>query len=312
MALRVDRLQPVRVARRGCRRPIVFLPANGGLPTIASNPPRPPLEHLGELDLPVERHDRLRGRRAVLVDQPPPVPRPRPPRPRSASSTRFASRSFGFAPAKNAATTRSPNSRTWPSSACASSHMSRSAAVGHVLAGLADLPPAARPPARRARRSGSPRSPARPSFQWNALDLPPRQADQRVAVAQGVVEERQRRAPAPASPATATSSPGRRRPGCGRRRRGSAGRRAGARRRPRPRRAGSPAARRGRAHASTSASASWRHASTRNAPEPIAGSQTFSSRICSGRGAPPASPRRRSRIGSSVVRTIGSVSSRGV
>ena len=64
--------------------------------------------------------------------------------------------------------------------------------------------------------------------------------------------------------------------------------------------------------ASTSASPSWRQASTRNAPEPIAGSQTLRSRICAGRGGLPSSPRRRARIGSSVVRTIGSVSARGV
>ena len=48
--------------------------------------------------------------------------------------------------------------------------------------------------------------------------------------------------------------------------------------------------------------------STRNAPEPIAGSQTLRSRICSGVGFGPS----RSRIGRSVVRTIGSVSERGV
>ena len=47
------------------------------------------------------------------------------------------------------------------------------------------------------------------------------------------------------------------------------------------------------------------------APEPIAGSQTLRSRISSGVNVPP-SPRRRSSTGWSVVRTIGSVSERGV
>ena len=58
----------------------------------------------------------------------------------------------------------------------------------------------------------------------------------------------------------------------------------------------------------TSASASWRHASTRKAPEPIAGSSTFSSRICSGVARGP----RRSRAGRNVSATIGWVSERGV
>ena len=63
--------------------------------------------------------------------------------------------------------------------------------------------------------------------------------------------------------------------------------------------------------ASTSASASCRHASTRNAPEPIAGSQTLRSRIASGRGAAPSFAQRFEQR-PSVVRTIGAVSERGV
>ena len=53
----------------------------------------------------------------------------------------------------------------------------------------------------------------------------------------------------------------------------------------------------------TSSSARKRQAATRNAPEPMAGSQTLRSRICSGVGFGP----RRSRIGRKVVSTIGSV-----
>jgi hypothetical protein len=60
------------------------------------------------------------------------------------------------------------------------------------------------------------------------------------------------------------------------------------------------------------ASPSWRQASTRNAPEPIAGSQTLRSRICAGWGGWPSAPRSRARIGARVVRTIGSVRARGV
>ena len=65
-------------------------------------------------------------------------------------------------------------------------------------------------------------------------------------------------------------------------------------------------ARRGRCQASTRASPSCRQASTRKAPEPMAGSQTLRSRICSGVAADRLA-RSRSRTGSSVVRTIGSV-----
>ena len=63
-----------------------------------------------------------------------------------------------------------------------------------------------------------------------------------------------------------------------------------------------------RRHAFTSSSASCRHASTRNAPEPIAGSHTLSSSSCAGVTSGP----RRSSTGRSVVATIGSVSERGV
>ena len=101
-----------------------------------------------------------------------------------------------------------------------------------------------------------------------------------------VVDEGERDGPAPASPARATSWRGRRPPDCGRRRRGSAGRPAAARRRPRPRPAGSSGRPPWNSHASMSASPSWRQVSTRNAPEPIAGSQTLRSRICSGCGRP--------------------------
>ena len=58
----------------------------------------------------------------------------------------------------------------------------------------------------------------------------------------------------------------------------------------------------------TNSSARKRQTATRNAPEPMAGSQTFRSRICSGVGFRP----RRSRIGRKVVSTIGSVRVRGV
>lgn len=51
----------------------------------------------------------------------------------------------------------------------------------------------------------------------------------------------------------------------------------------------------------TKASPNCRHVSTRNAPDPIAGSQTFSARICSGRGLSPSFLR----IGDSAVSTIG-------
>ena len=63
-----------------------------------------------------------------------------------------------------------------------------------------------------------------------------------------------------------------------------------------------------RAHASLSASPRKRQASTRNAPEPIAGSHTLSARISRGSGLGP----RLFTIGPSVVCTIGSVSERGV
>ena len=54
--------------------------------------------------------------------------------------------------------------------------------------------------------------------------------------------------------------------------------------------------------------ASARQASTRKAPEPMAGSQTFRSRICSGVASGPS----RSNAGSSACCTIGSVRLRGV
>jgi hypothetical protein len=49
----------------------------------------------------------------------------------------------------------------------------------------------------------------------------------------------------------------------------------------------------------------------KHAPEPIARSQTLRSRNCAGRGGRPSASRRRARIGSSVVLTIGLVSARG-
>ena len=71
----VQRLQPVRIVRPRLPAMIVFLPAKGGLPTIASKPPILAREHLRELDLPVERADRMLARRRL-------------PQPRSSSSHR--------------------------------------------------------------------------------------------------------------------------------------------------------------------------------------------------------------------------------
>ena len=63
-----------------------------------------------------------------------------------------------------------------------------------------------------------------------------------------------------------------------------------------------------RVHAATTWSARKRHASTRKAPEPTAGSHTLSSRIASALGASP----RHASSGSKVRATIGADSDRGV
>ena len=90
-----------------------------------------------------------------------------------------------------------------------------------------------------------------------------------------------------------------------RRRRGSAARRGGGRAAPRPRPAEWPASSPdGAPRPRPAASPSARQASTRKAPEPMAGSQTLRSRICSGVASGPS----RSKAGSSAWRTIGSVS----
>ena len=60
--------------------------------------------------------------------------------------------------------------------------------------------------------------------------------------------------------------------------------------------------------ASTSFSANWRQASTKKAPEPIAGSHTFKANICSGVGLSPMD----CKTGLRVSLTIDSVSDRGV
>ena len=65
--LLVDRLEPVEIAL-ALTADIVFLPANGGLPTNASNRRILAVEHLGKLDLPVKRNDRVTARLRSCAD----------------------------------------------------------------------------------------------------------------------------------------------------------------------------------------------------------------------------------------------------
>ena len=99
-------------------------------------------------------------------------------------SLRFPSRSFGFSPSKKAATTRSPKSRTLPSSDCASSQRSRSSLSDMLssasrmrLRSSVDLCSCSAPESLESRlRIG------RFGIPVECLDLLARESDQRIAV----------------------------------------------------------------------------------------------------------------------------------
>ena len=118
VAALVQRLQPVRdtPSRVASRERVLARERRVAHERI--EPRVRPLEHLRELELPVERHERPVGVAPLL--EPAAVLlglaslRPRRRRPRAC-----VSRSFGFSPEKKAATTRSPKSLTWSSSSSA-------------------------------------------------------------------------------------------------------------------------------------------------------------------------------------------------
>ncbi len=173
----------------------VFFPANGGLPTIASNPGSLSLEHLRELDLPVERRERRLGV-APLLERSRGSARPR----RSATALGVLAplrlpllRLLAVEERRHARGRR----RAAPcrSSSCASSHRSRSSqsetlsSASRILSrSSATFATCSRTLHRleaglEARRSAS---------QWNASICVAREPDERVAVPERVVHEGER------------------------------------------------------------------------------------------------------------------------
>ena len=276
-----------RAASRGRLSPAsteILLPPERRVPHEGIEAGVLPLEHLRELDLPVERRERL-ARRAAALRASRGSARRRRSRPRS--RTRSASPHAPSASRPRRTPPRRGRRTAVPcsSSNCASSHRSRSSQSG-TLSSASRICWRSSATFATCSRTRSPRSPpgsAVHRLPVEGLDLLPRQPDQRVAVPQRVVEEGERvvlrqrhqperqlgevhrhRVPVHAVEAALGDEPAREdhlvlvRRDLG------------------PLAVGVPGL--------DEASPSWRQASTRNAPEPIAGSQTLRSRICSGRG----------------------------
>ena len=98
----VDRLAASRGSRRRVRCRDLVPAQNGGLPTIASKPGCLAVEHLGELDLPVEAARAAARPRAQLSTSPRCSASRRSRTAIRSSCVRRSSRSLAFAPAKNA------------------------------------------------------------------------------------------------------------------------------------------------------------------------------------------------------------------